>query len=136
MPKLSATVLKKRIAVLTAQLQAAENARAAEKTRAVEKVRALMTKLGVEVSDLAEAAGRKAGRGGRKAKAAARPAARGKGAAGASRRQSVAPKYRDPASGTTWSGRGRTPVWLNNYLAQGKAKEEFLIAIAGASAAG
>lgn len=136
MPKLSATVLKKRIAVLTAQLKAAENARTAEKARAVDKVRALMTKLGVEMSDLAEAAGRKAGRGARKAKSAAKPAGRGKSAGGASRRQSVAPKYRDPASGTTWSGRGRTPVWLNNYLAQGKAKEEFLISNASASAAG
>ena len=34
----------------------------------------------------------------------------------------VAPKYRDPASGKTWSGRGRTPQWL-----AGKDKEQFAI---------
>ena len=25
----------------------------------------------------------------------------------------VAAKYRDPASGATWSGRGKTPRWIN-----------------------
>jgi len=25
----------------------------------------------------------------------------------------VVPKYRDPASGATWSGRGKTPRWIN-----------------------
>ena len=24
----------------------------------------------------------------------------------------VAPKYRDPETGATWSGRGRTPRWM------------------------
>lgn len=32
---------------------------------------------------------------------------------GASRKPSV-PMYRDPASGKTWSGRGRQPAWLGN----------------------
>ncbi len=35
----------------------------------------------------------------------------------------VAPKYRDPATGKTWTGRGRAPTWL-----EGKDKEKFLIA--------
>ncbi len=34
----------------------------------------------------------------------------------------VATKYRDPVSGATWSGHGRTPLWLN-----GRSKDEFLI---------
>jgi len=38
-------------------------------------------------------------------------------------RKKVAPKYRDPVTGTTWSGRGRSPTWM-----QGKDKAEFLIA--------
>ena len=38
------------------------------------------------------------------------------------RKSTVAPKYRDPVSGATWSGRGRSPVWL-----QGRNKDEFLI---------
>lgn len=32
------------------------------------------------------------------------------------------PKYRDPLSGATWSGRGRAPKWM-----VGQRKEEFLI---------
>jgi DNA-binding protein H-NS len=32
------------------------------------------------------------------------------------------PKYRDPATGATWSGRGRAPGWI-----QGKKRERFLI---------
>ncbi|HTH75826.1 MAG TPA: H-NS histone family protein [Trinickia sp.] len=31
------------------------------------------------------------------------------------------PKYRDPKTGKTWSGRGRVPAWL------GKRREKFLI---------
>jgi len=34
----------------------------------------------------------------------------------------VAPKYRDPESGATWTGRGRAPLWLN-----GRNKEDFKI---------
>ncbi|WP_247590003.1 H-NS family nucleoid-associated regulatory protein [Ralstonia solanacearum] len=34
----------------------------------------------------------------------------------------VAPKYRDPKTGATWSGRGRAPAWL------GKNRDKFLIA--------
>jgi DNA-binding protein H-NS len=34
----------------------------------------------------------------------------------------VAPKYRDPVSGKTWTGRGRTPRWMD-----GKSPDEFLI---------
>ena len=34
----------------------------------------------------------------------------------------VAAKYRDPESGTTWSGRGRRPRWLD-----GKKIEDYLI---------
>lgn len=29
------------------------------------------------------------------------------------RRRKVPPKYRDPRSGATWSGRGRPPSWFN-----------------------
>jgi DNA-binding protein H-NS len=37
-------------------------------------------------------------------------------------REPVAVKYRNPETGSTWTGRGRSPVWLN-----GKNKEEFLV---------
>lgn len=39
----------------------------------------------------------------------------------------VAPKYSNPATGKTWSGRGRTPNWLAKYLLDGKSKNDFLI---------
>ena len=34
-----------------------------------------------------------------------------------------APKYRDPATGATWTGRGKPPNWIN-----GKDRKPFLIA--------
>lgn len=37
-------------------------------------------------------------------------------------RQPVAIKYRDSASGETWTGRGRAPRWL-----AGKNKEDYLV---------
>lgn len=33
-----------------------------------------------------------------------------------------APRYRDPKTGTTWSGRGRPPKWI-----EGRNREHFLI---------
>ncbi len=38
----------------------------------------------------------------------------------------VAPKYRGP-NGQTWSGRGKTPVWMAEALERGAKKEDFLI---------
>jgi DNA-binding protein H-NS len=37
-------------------------------------------------------------------------------------RRVVPPMYRDPATGATWSGRGRTPHWI-----AGHDRDEFLI---------
>jgi DNA-binding protein H-NS len=34
----------------------------------------------------------------------------------------VAPKYRDPATGQTWTGRGKAPRWID-----GKDRSQFLI---------
>lgn len=45
------------------------------------------------------------------------PAASTKGAGNAG-----APKYRDPATGVTWTGRGKPPNWI-----LGKDREQFLI---------
>lgn len=37
-------------------------------------------------------------------------------------------KYQDPANPKQgWSGQGRTPGWLLNYIEQGKKLEDFLI---------
>jgi len=41
----------------------------------------------------------------------------------------VEPKYRNPANAAeTWSGRGKPPRWLAEYLNQGRNREDFLIA--------
>ncbi|BAN24623.1 H-NS histone family protein [Caballeronia insecticola] len=37
-------------------------------------------------------------------------------------RSGVAPKYRDPDSGSTWSGRGKPPKWI-----AGQDRDSFLI---------
>jgi DNA-binding protein H-NS len=41
-------------------------------------------------------------------------------------RPPVAPKYRSP-TGDEWSGRGRTPRWLQMAEAEGKSRDDFLI---------
>lgn len=38
-------------------------------------------------------------------------------------RKSPVAKYKDAASGKTWSGRGRKPAWFVNALAEGKSME-------------
>ncbi len=50
-----------------------------------------------------------------------RPAGSGSGTAAARKTSSLPPKYLDPKTGKTWSGRGRAPAWL------GKRPERFLI---------
>ncbi len=91
-----------------------ETARRAEHTDAVAKIKALMEKHGVTLSELG--GGGKAG-GGRTQRAAK---------AGNPGRK-VAPKYRNPATGDTWSGRGLQPNWLKAAIASGKKIEDFSI---------
>jgi len=52
--------------------------------------------------------------------------ARRKPAARAAKR-AVAPKYRHPQSGETWSGRGKAPRWLAAEEAKGVDRASFLI---------
>lgn|SRR4051794_26747078 len=44
------------------------------------------------------------------------PSGKGSGKAGRSSTagSKVAPKYRDPATGQTWTGRGKAPKWIQN----------------------
>lgn len=57
----------------------------------------------------------------------------GRGAAGSKPRKSatkgskVPPKYRHPASGQIWTGRGIVPKWMAAEIAQGRKREDFLI---------
>jgi DNA-binding protein H-NS len=43
------------------------------------------------------------------------------------KRNVVAPKYQDPSSGKTWTGRGKSPAWLSAEIAAGREKQDFLI---------
>src|ERR1043165_603160 len=48
--------------------------------------------------------------------------------AGSVKGSKVAPKYRHPKTGETWSGRGGTAGWLAREIKAGRKKEDFLIA--------
>lgn len=43
-------------------------------------------------------------------------------------RTPIAPKYRDQATGDTWTGRGKPPRWLSAAERAGTSREAFLIA--------
>ena len=85
--------------------RAIAEARAAEKAEAVARVRQLMSEHGLTVADLT-------------AKATAKMSATGK---------KVRPKYRDPVSGSAWTGRGLKPKWLQAALSAGKLATDFAI---------
>lgn len=85
--------------------QIAEAQRAA-RTDAIAKVKALMAEYGLTAADLA-------------GKAPAAPKAEGS--------KKVAAKYRDPASGQAWTGRGLKPKWLQAALATGKQLSDFAL---------
>ena len=78
-----------------------------ERTEAIEKVRSLMAEYGLSISDLS-------------LKAAPAKSAGTKG-------QKVAAKYRNSATGETWSGRGLQPKWLKAAIASGRKLEEFAV---------
>jgi len=84
-----------------AELQVlAEQARQSELAEAKKRIQEMMKASGLTVADLQESK---------------RPAATKK-------QNTVAPKYKDPKSGQTWTGRGRAPRWL-----EGRDKNQFLI---------
>lgn len=39
----------------------------------------------------------------------------------------VAPKYRHPETGETWTGRGKAPKWISAAEAAGQHRDQFLI---------
>ncbi|HOV18568.1 H-NS family nucleoid-associated regulatory protein [Ottowia sp.] len=78
-----------------------EAARKREIADAVQQARALVAEHGLTVEDVF-------------------PNRRGRKAAGGGAK--VAPKYRDPATGTTWTGRGKPPRWI-----EGKDRAAFAI---------
>lgn len=89
--------------------QIAETLRA-ERSGVVNQIKSLMAEHGITVADLSGKPGRPAG-------PKASPAAGRK----------VAAKYRDPATGQAWSGRGLQPKWLKAALATGKKLEDYAV---------
>jgi DNA-binding protein H-NS len=85
--------LQAKIADLQAQ---AEVAKREEKQQAIDMARTMINAYGITARDLGLDKAPKAKTG---------PKAGNK----------IAAKYRDPASGATWSGRGKTPKWINGF---------------------
>jgi DNA-binding protein H-NS len=83
-----------------------ELTRKTERADAVAKVQALMAEYGLSMSDLTAK---------RAPKAAAKKGAK------------VAAKYRNTATGDTWSGRGLQPKWLKAALASGRKLSDFAV---------
>lgn len=94
----------------------------------IAEVRQKMADYGITLDELQAPVRQKAGRGGGIGAKPGRPSGRKsakpwkKGA-----KRNVEPKYRDPATGAAWSGRGRTPKWLAEKEKAGAKREEFLI---------
>jgi DNA-binding protein H-NS len=90
--------MREELAALQNQIAEAEQKGRAE---AIEKIHALMHEFGLTQEDLVI---------NRKRGPNKKPA------------QPVKPKYQDPKTGATWSGRGRVPGWL-----AGKNRDKYLI---------
>ena len=80
--------------------QKINEARRNELSEAVSQVRALVTEFGLTAQDVFPAGKARSARAGSK----------------------VAPKYRNPATGQTWTGRGKAPKWIQN-----ENREQFAI---------
>jgi len=91
--------LRTQIAKLQAQ---AEEARRVEVGNVVAEIQRQIAEYGLTPQDLGFAAAARRGRPPKKAP--------------------LPPKYRDPKTGSTWSGRGKPPKWIS-----GKSRERFLI---------
>ena len=83
-----------------------ERTKKQDRGEAIAKVRALMDEYGLTPADLSSKRGPKptAGKGGK-----------------------VAAKYRDTATGNTWSGRGLQPNWLKAAISSGRKLSDFAV---------
>ena len=83
-----------------------EQTKKRDRAEAIAKVRALMSEYGLTLSDLSN-----------KAAPATRTGVRAK----------VPAKFRDAATGDSWSGRGLQPKWLKAALAAGRKLDDFKV---------
>jgi DNA-binding protein H-NS len=141
MPRNSLTDLLAQKAALDKKIAEMQQA---HRSDAINKVKAMMAEYGLTAADLGvggtgpanpfEGGGRRGSNGPRSA-SNARPESSGDGnTKGGQRRKpsanagkKVAPKYRNPATGDTWSGRGLKPKWLVAALDSGRSLSEFAL---------
>lgn len=102
MPKLSDLLAQK--AALEQQIIEVQRE---QRAQAITQIRALMTEHGLSLADLGS-----------------RPAAAPRQAPAGTK---VAAKFRNAATGETWSGRGLQPNWLKQALAGGASLDQFRI---------
>jgi len=106
------------LADLIKRAQARQRALAKEKAAKLRaKIGALVKAEGLRLDDLF---------GGRSATATRKAAKKATKSPGKPRAK-VKPKYRNPATGETWAGRGKRPRWFAEALAAGKKEKDFLI---------
>jgi DNA-binding protein H-NS len=123
------TLIELQSQIASLQKQAAE-IRLKETDRTIQEILSLMKAFGITHADLRRADG--AMRRPRKT----RNRSAGKPAQSTRRNSKPVPaKYIGPA-GETWSGRGRTPVWLQNLAKTGHTKEEYQVKTSVGSADG
>lgn len=82
----------------------AEAVRRQELKSVIDEIKSSMDRYGITLQDLQAALGKSS-----------------------KKKTSVPPKYRNPASGETWTGRGRAPRWLVDAEAKGQSRSAFLI---------
>jgi DNA-binding protein H-NS len=104
---LSAETIRARIRLLEKQARKVEQ----QSTKGLRAVAAAISKHGLSLADLKQAFALSKGHGKRRSPVAGRK---------------IAVKYRD-SKGNTWTGRGRTPVWLVAAEKAGKKRETFLV---------
>ena len=92
-------------AQIAALMQQAEAQRNGERTAVIREIRATMAEFGITAADLDP----------------------GRASLASATGRTVAVKYRNAATGETWTGRGRMPRWLTAEVAKGRTKEEFAL---------
>ncbi|WP_083036518.1 H-NS histone family protein [Achromobacter ruhlandii] len=111
----------KPLAKLNAQIQAlqrrAEALRISGRASAVQKIVAQMHEYHISPADIQTAYGAAKSARSKRKRSVERPESR----------RPVAPKYRHPETGDTWTGRGRAPRWLTSAEKDGASREQFRI---------
>lgn len=123
---------------LNQQLQKIEQQKKKEVAKEIKAIVKSMKALDITVTDLTAAGANVKHSAGRKKAKKASPVAKVKKigkpgrkkkpeAKGADGRSAVKPKYKDPNSDSTWTGRGKAPNWIIEYEKKGQMRAQFLI---------